>query len=111
MVASRLLVGLLLAGSTMVASAQGMAEQNSAQSRPSQCWDQANKQLRQRSPSDETVARGKERDPEETSAGESGSSEGMAAIAPGSKGSASKRAAAESNLPEGSARPPGMPDC
>ena len=98
---------VLLLGSPTFATAQGASR---GENPPTQCWDQRTSQLRQRS-STETVSRGPASDPEESTAGESGSSEGMAALAPGSKGSASERAAAESVSPSGSPRPPGMPHC
>jgi len=91
----------LLVGSTGLASAQSQAEQSS----PSKCWDAAANQVRTR------TEPAKSRDALETTVGE-GSSEGMSAIAPGSKGTASKTLPGSSSDPTGnSGRPAGMPSC
>jgi hypothetical protein len=107
-----ILSAAVLIGSPTFATAQGAGGQSSGTNPPTQCWDQATNQLRQRTADDAS----KNAPPE---AGQSeggstvgdGSSEGMAGLIPGTKGSASKRAAAESASPSASARPPGMPDC
>ena len=101
---------VLLIGSHTFATAQSGSEPSGAQGPARQCWDQTANQLRQRTASDAS----KKTPPvagESVDSSESGSSEGMAGMTPGTKGSASARAAAESASPSGSARPPGMPDC
>jgi hypothetical protein len=92
----------VLVGSADLASAQSQAEQSS----PSKCWDAAANQVRTR------TEPAKPGDKLETTVGE-GSSEGMSAIAPGSKGTASKTLPGSSSDPTGSAssRPPGLPNC
>jgi hypothetical protein len=90
-----------LVGSMSLALAQSPAEQSS----PSKCWDAPAEQVRTRT----QPAEQKSRDALETTVGE-GSSEGMSAIAPGSKGSASKTLPGTSGNPDGR-RPPGLPDC
>jgi hypothetical protein len=79
--------------------------QTGAASSPTQCWDVAANQLRTRTEPTEP----KSREMPETTVGE-GSSEGMSAIAPGAKGTASKNLPGSSGDPTGS-RPPGMPSC
>lgn len=94
----------VLVGSVDLASAQSQAEQSS----PSKCWDAAANQVRTRTEPSTTKS---PEDQLETTVGE-GSSEGMAAIAPGSKGTASKTLPGTSGNPDGrSARPPGLPNC
>jgi hypothetical protein len=86
-----------------LASAQSQAEQ----SNPSKCWDEASNQVRTRT----QLTEHKSRDIPETTVGE-GSAEGMDAVAPGAKGSASKTLPGSSGNPSGtSARPPGLPNC
>jgi hypothetical protein len=85
-----------------LASAQTPAEQSS----PSKCWDAAANQLRTKT---EPTTTQSPDDMPETTVGE-GSSEGMSAIAPGSKGPASKTLPGSSSNPTGS-RPPGFPNC
>ena len=96
----------IFVASTNLASAQSQAEQAS----PSKCWDLAANQVRTRTlPAEQKTQ--KTQDTLETTVGE-GSSEGMSAIAPGSKGSASKTLPGGSENPTGSsARPPGLPNC
>lgn len=93
----------VLIGNANPAHAQSQAEQSS----PSKCWDEAANQVRTRT----QPAEPRSRDMPETTIGE-GSSEGMAAIAPGAKGSASNTLPGSSGNPSGtSARPPGLPSC
>ena len=74
---------------------------------PTKCWDAAANQVRNRTqPSQQ-----KPEDTSQTAVGD-GSSEGMAGIEPGTKGSASKTLPGGSENPTGtSARPPGLPNC
>jgi len=109
---SLLAAAAVLVGGHTLACAQGASERSGGgEGPPRQCWDSATGQLRQRSAADETAGRGSAsvKEPADGVAGESGSSEGMAGLPPGSKGSASAIAAAEEAAPTG--RPPGMPDC
>ncbi len=93
----------VLVGNANIANAQSPAEQSS----PSKCWDEAANQVRTRT----QPAEQKSRDMPETTVGE-GSSEGMSAIAPGAKGTASRTLRESSSEPSGaSARPPGLPSC
>src|SRR5215204_2339544 len=103
---SILLAAGLLIGSPTFATAQGSGGQSGSEGPPTQCWDQTTNQLRQRSASDASKrpATGTEVSGDSSV---SGSSEGMAGVTPGSRGSASARAATESASPSGSARPPG----
>jgi hypothetical protein len=103
---------VLLIGSHSFAAAQGASGQRGTEGPPTPCWDQTTNQLRQRTAED--TSKKTAPDPGESAdsaAVESGSSEGMAGITPGSKGSASAQAAADAASPSGSARPPGIPDC
>ena len=99
-----------LIGSLQLANGQtppNAGAQTGAANPPTQCWDVAANQVRTRTEPAET----KSRDMPETTVGE-GSSEGMSAIAPGAKGTASKNRPGSSSDPTGSsARPPGMPSC
>jgi hypothetical protein len=109
---SILSAAVLLIGSHIFATAQDASGQRGTEGPPTQCWDQTTNQLRQRTAEDASKktapSPGKSAD---SAAVESGSSEGMAGITPGSKGSASAQAAADAASPSGSARPPGMPNC
>jgi hypothetical protein len=94
----------VLVGSAGLGVAQNLAEQST----PSKCWDAAANQVRTRTEPSTTKSPD---DRLETTVGE-GSSEGMAAIAPGSKGTASKTLPGSSGNPDGtSPRPPGLPNC
>jgi hypothetical protein len=109
---SILAAAVLLTGSHSFASAQGTSGPASGgDALARQCWDTATKQLRQRTAADATSGRGGApvKEPADTVPHESGSSEGMAGLTPGTKGSATARAAEEEAAPSG--RPPGMPDC
>ena len=92
----------VVVGNVGLASAQSPAEQSS----PSKCWDAAANQVRTKT---EPTTTQSPDDRLETTVGE-GSSEGMSAIAPGSKGPASKTLPGSSSNPTGS-RPPGLPNC
>ena len=102
---------VLLIGSHTFATAQGASGQSDGKVPPTQCWDPMTNQLRQRTAEDASRRTAPDAKESADVAVGDGSSEGMAGMAPGSKGSASKRAAAESASPSGSARPPGMSDC
>jgi hypothetical protein len=95
----------VLVGNVGLAAAQSPTEQSS----PSKCWDAAANQVRTKT---EPTTTQSPDDRLETTAGE-GSSEGTSAIAPGSKGTASKTLPGSSSNPDGSAssRPPGLPNC
>jgi hypothetical protein len=99
-----LIGGLQLANGQTTPGASG---QSGATNPPTQCWDVAANQVRT---STEPAAT-KSREMPETTVGE-GSSEGMSAIVPGTKGTASKNLPGSSGDPTGSSgRPPGMPSC
>ena len=110
---SILSAAVLLIGSHNFAAGQDASGQSSGKAPSPQCWDKMTNQLRQRSATD--ANKGTASGAGETAgSSESGSSEGMAGIIPGSKGSASVRAAEEaaaSGTGASSSRPPGMPDC
>jgi hypothetical protein len=101
---------VVLIGSLQLANGQttpGAGGQSGATNPPTQCWDVAANQVRTRTEPAET----KPRAPLDTTIGE-GSSEGMSAITPGTKGTASKTLPGSSGDPSGSSnRPPGMPSC
>jgi hypothetical protein len=92
----------VVVGNVSLASAQSPAEQTKG-------WDAAANQVRTKT---EPTTTQSPADRLETTVGE-GSSEGMSAIAPGSKGPASKSLPGSSSNPDGSAssRPPGLPNC
>lgn len=94
----------LLAGNVELGVAQDVTEQNGQ----AKCWDLAANQVRTRT----EPAENKSRDMPETTVGQ-GSAEGMSAIAPGAKGTASNTLPGSNNAPSGSvnSRPPGLPDC
>ena len=81
----------VLVGTAPLANAQSAGEQSGAANPPTKCWDVAANQVRTRTEPADT----KSQDKLETTVGE-GSSEGMSAIAPGSKGTASKNLAGSS---------------